>query len=121
MFQNVCFKKLLKQVRAMLQILRRFGWTWVGLVISDDDYGRHTAQSFQSDLAKSGGGCLAYLEVLPWGHEVAEIKKIVGRIKKSTSRVVTVFAHTSNMLDLMEEVIDLVIDSYRNLVHIFQC
>ncbi|XP_056466445.1 extracellular calcium-sensing receptor-like [Gadus chalcogrammus] len=93
------------QVRAMLQILRRFGWTWVGLVISDDDYGRHTAQSFQSDLAKSGGGCLAYLEVLPWGHEVAEIKKIVGRIKKSTSRVVTVFAHTSNMLDLMEEVV----------------
>ena len=108
-------------MRGILQILRRFGWTWVGLVISDDDYGRHTAQSFQSDLAKSGGGCLAYLEVLPWGHNVAEIQRIVDRMKKSTSRVVTVFAHTSNMLDLMEEVIDLVIDSYRNLVHIFQC
>uniref|UniRef100_A0A8C5B2V1 Extracellular calcium-sensing receptor-like n=1 Tax=Gadus morhua TaxID=8049 RepID=A0A8C5B2V1_GADMO len=93
------------QVRGILQILRRFGWTWVGLVISDDDYGRHTAQSFQSDLAKSGGGCLAYLEVLPWGHNVAEIKEIVGRIKKSTSRVVIVFAHPSNMLDLMEEVV----------------
>ncbi|CAL8346978.1 unnamed protein product [Arctogadus glacialis] len=87
----------------MLQILRRFGWTWVGLVISDDDYGRHTAHSFKSGLAKSGGGCLAYLEVLPWGHDVAEIQRIVGRMKKSTSSVVTVFAHPSNMLDLMEE------------------
>ncbi|CAL8334810.1 unnamed protein product [Boreogadus saida] len=93
------------QVRAMLQILRRFGWTWVGLVISDDDYGRHTAHSFKSGLAKSGGGCLAYLEVLPWGHDVNEIQRIVGRMKKSTSSVVIVFAHPSNMLDLMEEVV----------------
>ena len=102
----------------MLQILRRFRWTWVGLVISDDDYGRHTAHSFQSDLAQSGAGCLAYLEVLPWGNDVAEIQRIVGRMKKSTSRVVTVFAHPSNMLSLMEEVSDLIID--RNLVLNFQ-
>ncbi|CAL8353101.1 unnamed protein product [Lota lota] len=93
------------QVRAMLQILRRFGWTWVGLLISDDDYGCHSARSFQSDLAQSGGGCLAYLEVLPWGNNVAEMQRIVGIMKKSTSRVVIVFAHPSNMLDLMEEVL----------------
>ena len=103
MFQNVCFKKLLNQVRAMLQILRRFGWTWVGLLISDDDYGRHTAHSFQSDLAQSGGGCLAYLEVLPQGNDEEELQRIVGIMMKSTSRVVIVFAHESNMLNLMEE------------------
>jgi hypothetical protein len=88
----------------MLRILRRFNWTWVGLLISDEDYGRHAARLFQSDLAQSGGGCLAYLEVLPWGNDVAEIQRIVGIMKKSTSRVVTIFAHQSNMLNLMEEV-----------------
>ncbi|CAL8334794.1 unnamed protein product [Boreogadus saida] len=93
------------QVRAMLQILRRFGWTWVGLLISDDDYGRHAARSFQSDLAQSGGGCLAYLEVLPQGNDEEELQRIVGIMKKSTSRVVIVFAHESNMLNLMEEVV----------------
>uniref|UniRef100_A0A8C4ZUW1 G-protein coupled receptors family 3 profile domain-containing protein n=1 Tax=Gadus morhua TaxID=8049 RepID=A0A8C4ZUW1_GADMO len=85
------------QVRAMLQILRRFGWTWIGLLISDDDYGRHAAHSFQSDLAQSGGGCLAYLEVLPWEKNVAALQRIVGIMKKSTSRVVIVFAPESNI------------------------
>ena len=88
----------------MLQILRQFNWTWFGLLVIDEDYGRHAARLFQSDLAQSGGSCLAYLEVLPQGNDMAEIQRIVGIMKKSTSRVVIVFAHPSNMLDLMEEV-----------------
>ncbi|KAJ3580764.1 hypothetical protein NHX12_009059 [Muraenolepis orangiensis] len=83
----------------MLQILRRFDWTWFGLLMSDDDYGIHAARSFQSDLAQSGGSCLAYLEVLPRGNDEAELRRIVGIMKKSTSRVVIVFAHESNMLN----------------------
>ncbi|XP_071396639.1 extracellular calcium-sensing receptor-like [Centroberyx affinis] len=93
------------QVRAMLQILKRFGWTWAGLLVSDDDYGLHVARSFQSDLAESGGGCLAYSEVLPWGNDPTELRRIVDMMRKSTARVVIVFAHESHMIDLMEEVI----------------
>ena len=58
----------------MLRILRRFNWTWVGLLISDEDYGRHAARLFKSDLAQSGGGCLAYLEVLPWEKDENELQ-----------------------------------------------
>ncbi|XP_071396667.1 extracellular calcium-sensing receptor-like [Centroberyx affinis] len=93
------------QVRAMLQILKRFGWTWAGLLVSDDDYGLHAARSFQSDLAESGGGCLAYSEVLPWGNDPTELRRIVDMMRKSTARVVIVFAHESHMIHLMEEVI----------------
>ncbi|XP_040902373.1 extracellular calcium-sensing receptor-like [Toxotes jaculatrix] len=93
------------QVRAMIQILKRFGWAWVGLVVSDDDYGLHVAQSFQSDLAQSGGGCLAYVEVLPWDRDPSELKRIVYSIKTSTARVVMVFAHEIHMMQLMEEVV----------------
>ncbi|XP_071396615.1 extracellular calcium-sensing receptor-like [Centroberyx affinis] len=93
------------QVRAMLQILKRFGWTWAGLLVSDDDYGLHAARSFQSDLAQSGGGCLAYSEVLPWGNDPTEFRRIVDVMRKSTARVVIVFAHQGYMLNLMEEVI----------------
>ncbi|XP_037631634.1 extracellular calcium-sensing receptor-like [Sebastes umbrosus] len=93
------------QVRAIIQILRRFGWTWAGLLVSKDDYGLHAARSFQSDLAHSGGGCLAYLEVLPWGKDAAELRRIVDLMRKSTARVVIVFAHQSNMINLMEEVV----------------
>ena len=97
------------QVRAMLQILRRFKWTWLGLLVSDDDYGLNVARSFQSDLALSGGGCLAYLEALPKSNDVDDLQRIVGIMKKSTSRVVIAFAHASNMLKLMEEVSDVLL------------
>ncbi|KAM3615587.1 uncharacterized protein V6R79_004429 [Siganus canaliculatus] len=92
------------QVQAMIQILNRFGWTWVGLLISDDDYGLHAARSFQSDFVQSGSGCLAYVEVLPWGYDPTKLKRIVGVMKKSTANVVIVFAHESHMIHLMEEV-----------------
>ena len=88
----------------MIQILNHFGWSWTGLLVSDDDYGLHAARSFQSDLVKSGGGCLAYFEILPWGTDQAELRRIVVVMKKSTARVVIVFAHESHMINLMEEV-----------------
>ncbi|KAM4590217.1 extracellular calcium-sensing receptor-like [Fundulus diaphanus] len=93
------------QVRAMVQILKHFGWTWAGLLISDDDYGLHAAQSFHSDLGVSGGGCLAYLEALPWEKDLIEFQRIVDVMKKSTARVVIVFAHEGQIINLMEEVV----------------
>ncbi|XP_018555899.1 extracellular calcium-sensing receptor-like [Lates calcarifer] len=93
------------QVRAMIQILKHFGWTWAGLLVSDDDYGLHAARSFHSYLDPSDGGCLAYTEILPWGNDPADRKRIVDVMKKSTARVVIVFAHQRNMIYLMEEVV----------------
>ncbi|KAE8295195.1 Extracellular calcium-sensing receptor [Larimichthys crocea] len=90
-------------VRAMIQILKRFGWTWAGLLVSDDDYGLHVARSLKSDLTQSGGSCLAYTEILPWGDNPAELKRIVEVMKKSTARVVIVFAHQIHMIQLMDE------------------
>ncbi|XP_055003862.1 extracellular calcium-sensing receptor-like [Boleophthalmus pectinirostris] len=93
------------QVQAIIQILKHFGWSWVGLLVSDDDYGLHAAQSFQSDLSLPGEPCLAYLEILPWDNKQYEVERIVHVIKKSTARVVIAFAHESNMIPLMEEVV----------------
>lgn len=88
----------------MIQILKHFGWTWAGLLVSNDDYGLHVAQSFQSVLTQSGLGCLAYLEILPWGENPHELQRIVEVIKKSTARVLIVFAHQIHMIQLVEEV-----------------
>lgn len=95
---------LFTQVRAMIQILSHFGWTWAGLLISDDDYGLHAARSFKSDLVQSGLGCLAYIEVLPWGKNWVELRRIVNVMKKSTARVVIAFAPLSYVINLIEEV-----------------
>ncbi|KAG7478501.1 extracellular calcium-sensing receptor-like [Solea senegalensis] len=93
------------QVNAMIQILKHFGWTWAGLLISDNDYGFHAARSFHSDLGPAGGGCLAYTEILPLGNDPAELRKIVDVMRKSTARVVIVFANNILMINLMKEVV----------------
>nr|AEB77796.1 olfactory receptor family C subfamily 16 member 1 [Salmo salar] len=91
------------QVRAMIQILHRLGWTWVGLVFSDDDYGVYAARSFHSSLAESGG-CVAYSQVLPKDNRPTELQRIVGEIKSSTARVVVVFSNEAYLLPLVDEV-----------------
>nr|XP_024660818.1 extracellular calcium-sensing receptor-like [Maylandia zebra] len=93
------------QVRAMIQILKHFGWTWAGLLVSNNDYGLHAARSFQSELSVSGEGCLAYTEVLPWDKDTDELRRIVDVMKTSTARVVIVFEDPSRMMHLMDEVV----------------
>ncbi|KAK7160622.1 hypothetical protein R3I93_008315 [Phoxinus phoxinus] len=92
------------QVRAMVQILRHFGWTWVGLLYSDDDYGSNAAQSFQQEMQRFGH-CVAFSEILPNDHNPRDIQRIMGVIQASTARVVVVFALSSFLIPLMDEVV----------------
>lgn len=101
------------QVRALIQILKHFDWTWAGLLVTGDDYGVGVARTFQSELAESGVGCLAYLEVLPWDNDPPELRRIVDLMRLSTARVVMVFAHETHMLHLMDEVGIKILDDMR--------
>ncbi|KTF95366.1 hypothetical protein cypCar_00031723 [Cyprinus carpio] len=92
------------QVRAMVQILRHFEWTWVGLLYSDDDYGIYAAQLFQQEM-QLFGHCVAFSEILPNDHNPRDIQRIIGLIQASTARVVVVFALSSYLLPLMDEVV----------------
>ncbi|XP_052438877.1 extracellular calcium-sensing receptor-like [Carassius gibelio] len=92
------------QVRAMIKILKHFGWTWVGLVYSDEDYGNHAAQSFLQDV-QVFGGCVAFSEILPLDNNRKDIQHTVGVIQASTARVVVVFSTSTYLLPLMDEVV----------------
>ncbi|XP_067275444.1 extracellular calcium-sensing receptor-like [Pseudorasbora parva] len=92
------------QVRAMIKILSHFGWTWVGLVYSDDDYGNYAAQSFLQNVHVLGG-CVAFSEILPLHNNRKDIQRIVGVIQASTARVVVVFSTSTYVLPLMDEVV----------------
>ena len=91
--------------------MRRFEWTWVGFLFLDNDYGHDYARIFQSDLAQSGLGCLAYLEVLPWDHEESELRRIVTVMKTSTARVVILIVYGRYLVNLMKEVRDVFHDN----------
>ncbi|XP_077050158.1 extracellular calcium-sensing receptor-like isoform X1 [Siphateles boraxobius] len=92
------------QVWAMIQILRHFGWTWVGLLYSDDDYGINAGQSFYQDMQEFGG-CVAFSEILPNDNNQKEIQRIVGIIQGSTAKVVVVFSTSSYLLPVVDEMV----------------
>ncbi|MCJ8733078.1 hypothetical protein PDJAM_G00218870 [Pangasius djambal] len=92
------------QVRAIVQILKRFGWTWVGLVYSNDDYGIYAAHSFHQDVQEQLGGCVAYSEMLPRDNNRRDVERIVRVIKTSTAKVVVVISTEAYLLPLMDEV-----------------
>uniref|UniRef100_A0A8C2JCD6 G-protein coupled receptors family 3 profile domain-containing protein n=1 Tax=Cyprinus carpio TaxID=7962 RepID=A0A8C2JCD6_CYPCA len=92
------------QVRAMVQVLRHFGWTWVGLLYSDDDYGIYAYLSFKQEM-QLFGGCVAFSEILPNDNNPRNIQRIMGVIQSSTARVVVVFSTLSYLLPLMDAVV----------------
>ncbi|XP_028817517.1 extracellular calcium-sensing receptor-like isoform X2 [Denticeps clupeoides] len=90
----------------MMQILKHFGWTWVGLIVSNDDYGLNAAQSFHQDISVFGG-CVAFYEILPKDNDMKEIRRIINVIQTSTSRVIVVYSNEAYLLPLMDEVLRL--------------
>ncbi|XP_053479648.1 extracellular calcium-sensing receptor-like [Ictalurus furcatus] len=93
------------QVRAIIQILKHFGWTWVGLVYSNDDYGIYAAHSFHQDVQEQLGGCVAYSEMLPRDNNRRDVERIVRVIKTSTAKVVVVISTGAYLFPLMDEVV----------------
>ncbi|XP_052007891.1 extracellular calcium-sensing receptor-like [Xyrauchen texanus] len=90
------------QVDALAQLVKHFGWSWVGTVAGDDAYGRGGAQIFNDEVTKVGA-CIAFYEIIPKNHEQAEMSRIVERIYDSGARVVLVFALEQDARALFSE------------------
>uniref|UniRef100_A0A667Z0I5 Olfactory receptor C family, w1 n=1 Tax=Myripristis murdjan TaxID=586833 RepID=A0A667Z0I5_9TELE len=68
------------QVDALVQLVKHFRWTWVGVIAGDDAYGRGGANIFAEEVAKFGA-CLALHEIIPKNHAKAAMAAIVSRIQ----------------------------------------
>ncbi|MBN3324580.1 CASR protein, partial [Atractosteus spatula] len=91
------------QVKAMVQIFRHYGWTWVGVIVSNDDYGLYAAKTFIEEVNKFG--CIAFSEILPRNNDKSEILKIIRTIKQSTAKVIAVFSTGAYLIPLTEEIV----------------
>ncbi|XP_078519002.1 vomeronasal type-2 receptor 26-like [Lissotriton helveticus] len=79
------------EMRAISQLLEHFGWTWVGILTSDDDSGRRAGEELEREISRSGG-CVAFLERFrkPPHVTAAETEQINEVIDKSIATVVIV-------------------------------
>uniref|UniRef100_A0A3B4FKN3 Extracellular calcium-sensing receptor-like n=1 Tax=Pundamilia nyererei TaxID=303518 RepID=A0A3B4FKN3_9CICH len=92
------------QVDALLQLVKHFGWTWVGVIAGDDDYGRGGANIFVNEVTKLGA-CVALHEIIPKNRAQSTISSIVSNIQSSGVWVILVFAVEQDAAALFDEVL----------------
>ncbi|XP_063763078.1 extracellular calcium-sensing receptor-like [Eleginops maclovinus] len=91
----------LYQSRALAQLVKHFGWTWVGAINSDSDYGNNGMAIFLA-AAQEEGVCVEYTEKFH-RTEPEKLMKVVEVIRKSTARVIVGFLAHVEMNNLLEQ------------------
>ncbi|KAL0984940.1 hypothetical protein UPYG_G00150750 [Umbra pygmaea] len=97
----------LYQTRAMVRLLSNSGWTWVGVITTDGDYGFSAMESFISQ-ATASEICVAFTEILPDSLASPDIKSAIvqaaATIRNNTKvKVMVSFTKLAHMSHLYQE------------------
>ncbi|XP_059187089.1 extracellular calcium-sensing receptor-like [Centropristis striata] len=90
------------QSRALAQLVKHFGWTWVGAIRTNDDYGNNGMAVF-TEVAQQLGICLEYSVFFFRTDPPEKIQKIIDIIKASTSKVIVTFLSYMDIHMLIHE------------------
>ncbi|XP_029027217.1 extracellular calcium-sensing receptor-like [Betta splendens] len=89
------------QSRALAQLVKHFGWTWVGAIRSNNDYGDNAMATF-TETAQQLGICLEYSVAFFRTDPPNKIQKIINIMKHSTSKVIVTFLSHLDLDVLMQ-------------------
>ncbi|XP_070825798.1 extracellular calcium-sensing receptor-like [Chaetodon trifascialis] len=90
------------QADALAKLVKHFGWTWIGAVRSDSDYGNNGMASFL-EAAQKEGICVEYSESFYRTHPRSKIQRVADVIRRSTALVVVAFVASTELRILLEE------------------
>ncbi|XP_026222366.1 extracellular calcium-sensing receptor-like [Anabas testudineus] len=90
------------QAEALAKLVKQFGWTWIGAVRSDSDYGNNGMATFLN-AAQKQGICVEYSESFSRTHPRSRIQRVADVIRRSTATVLVAFLGLGEMRLLMEE------------------
>ncbi|XP_054598489.2 extracellular calcium-sensing receptor-like [Nothobranchius furzeri] len=90
------------QADALAKLVKHFGWTWIGAVRSDSDYGNYGMASFLA-AAQREGICVEYSESFYRTDPRRKIQKVADVIRRSSAKAIVVFTASGDMNVLLEE------------------
>ncbi|XP_043922317.1 extracellular calcium-sensing receptor-like [Protopterus annectens] len=88
---------------ATAKLLIYFGWTWVGIIASDDDYSQQGSQNLKAEIILAGG-CVAFLETIPNVNFQKKVSTIIDQMHSLSVNTIVVYASISVWLPLTEEI-----------------
>ncbi|KAM8921435.1 vomeronasal type-2 receptor 26-like [Pelodytes ibericus] len=89
------------QFQAIVKLIQSFAWSWVGILVSDNESGLLASQILQGELPKNDV-CAAFLEFIPYHGALSENKaiQIVNVLNSPSANVVVVYGDRDYMLTL---------------------
>ncbi|GAB1294880.1 Vomeronasal 2, receptor 17 [Apodemus speciosus] len=85
----------------IVSLMLHFRWTWIGVVISDDDQGIQFLSDLREEMQRPGI-CLAFVNVIPESIEIytARAKIYDKQIMTSSAKVVTIYGEMNSTLEV---------------------
>ncbi|XP_078515248.1 extracellular calcium-sensing receptor-like [Lissotriton helveticus] len=90
---------------ALAQLMGHFGWTWVGMVISDDDVGLQGGQQVKM-LIEENGGCVAFMEKIHLRYPKEKVWRVFDVIRRHSVKVVIIHSAAPQVKLLLELLYD---------------
>ncbi|XP_029922222.1 vomeronasal type-2 receptor 1 [Myripristis murdjan] len=92
------------QSTAIAKLVLHFGWTWVGTIAADDDYGKYGIKEFKEQVEEAGV-CISFSETLPKVSSPEDIQRIVDTVVESTAKIIVVFSSDVDLSPLIVELL----------------
>ncbi|XP_069072170.1 extracellular calcium-sensing receptor-like [Pleurodeles waltl] len=92
------------QAQGLGQLVIHFGWTWVGILATDNDYGQHGVQILQQELVKAGA-CIAFTEYIMNIYAEKEAQLLAKAIRGSSANAIILFSSDNLLIPLMDELV----------------
>ncbi|XP_078515278.1 extracellular calcium-sensing receptor-like [Lissotriton helveticus] len=85
---------------AMARLTGHFGWTWLGMIISDDDVGWQGGQDMKR-VIEENGGCVAFIERIHLSYGREKLLHIIGMAQRHAVKIIVVHScevHFKNLI-----------------------
>ncbi|XP_077118699.1 extracellular calcium-sensing receptor-like [Ranitomeya variabilis] len=92
------------QSKGLAQLVLHFGWTWIGLLAIDNDYGQQGIQMIKNDIIKAGA-CVAFTETIVSSQQDRNAKHIAQVVKDSTATAVVIFSTDVDLVYVLDEML----------------